>query len=584
MSRFILLMTCILASLSLSGCITPNATGPYGHLYTPKPPEADQYSDFLIGRYATLTHQSELAAETAQRAYKKTPENSFLLERAVVSLLLAGKTKDAVDLAEFGLTKVTDIGTMTRLTIVAEEFRKKDYSEALFRLRNGEFDVFNRMVARSLSGWAAVGVGDPEAAKTYMIESLVGDNLFDGVNLFMLAFIYESTDQRQEALKTFQVVWKERMRLAVAAEQYARLLAATGDTKTAKAIVAQFRSDIGPSPGVDDLATRLDAGEVVTPMKVSPRKGAALGLFSIGSALASQTESELTTVYFQLALHIDPELDAVRSLLSQAHRRAERLDDAFNTLKEISPRSVYYATSRSQMAWVRVDQNKNDDAVKIVEAAYKETRDRDLAIQAGNMHFIMENYTEALTWFQRVIDLDKAEGKESWRTFYSRGLVLDSLDRWDEAEADLLKSIELDPNKAEVLNYLGYSWVDRGENLEKAFEFIKKAVALRPDSGAIIDSLGWAYFRLGKFDLAVRYLESAASLGTSDPVINDHLGDAYWRTGRFIEAKYQWNHALKLETDPDKAAELKAKLENGLDAAKPVTPVKVDDTTAAKLP
>ncbi len=584
MFKYLLSLLSCLALVSVSGCVTPNVTGPKTDFFTPAPPQADQYSDFLIGRFATLTNQSSLAAENASRAYKKSPENSFLLEQAVTSLLLAGEVDKAVDLAEFGLKHVKEIGSFTRLTLAAEDFRKERYTDASFRLENGELDIFNRMVAKSLSAWAAVGEGDPQKAKTNLIESLVGDNLYDGVNLYMLAFIQEATDQRREALGTFSIVWKERMRLAIAAEHYARLLAADSNTKGAYQIVSQYRTEIGPNPAVDDLAWKLENGIPVQAKTLSAREGAAVTLFSIGSALASQTKSDITTAYFWLALHADPELDGARTMLARSLSQAERQDDALNTLKTISKKSVYYSSARSQMGWVLMDLERDAEAIALVEDAYASTNDRDLAIQAGNLHYVSEQYPEALDWYNKIVEQDKADNREDWQVLYTRGLTYDALDRWGDAEKDLLKSISLDENRAEVLNYLGYSWVDRGVHLEKAFDYIKKAVALRPDSGAIVDSLGWAYFRLGKFDLAVQYLESAASLGTSDPVINDHLGDAYWRVGRLTEARYQWGHALKLETEDEKKLEIEAKLKSGLDAAKPVTPVKDFANSASTLP
>jgi len=114
-----------------------------------------------------------------------------------------------------------------------------------------------------------------------------------------------------------------------------------------------------------------------------------------------------------------------------------------------------------------------------------------------------------------------------------------------------------------VLNYLGYSWIDRGENLDRGLQMIQKAVELRPEDGYIVDSLGWAHYRLGDYSSAVQYLEKAIELVPEDPTINDHLGDAYWQSGRSVEARYQWRRALQFGPQDDEIKPIQAKLDGG---------------------
>jgi Flp pilus assembly protein TadD len=136
---------------------------------------------------------------------------------------------------------------------------------------------------------------------------------------------------------------------------------------------------------------------------------------------------------------------------------------------------------------------------------------------------------------------------------------------------DFQKALELNPDQPQVLNYLGYSWVDQGVNLEAGMEMIKKAVELRPKDGYIVDSLGWAYYRLGRFDEAVKHLERAIELRPEDPTINDHLGDAYWKVGRELEARFQWSHARDLKPEPEDLVKIEAKLKDGLADDNPPT-------------
>ena len=126
------------------------------------------------------------------------------------------------------------------------------------------------------------------------------------------------------------------------------------------------------------------------------------------------------------------------------------------------------------------------------------------------------------------------------------------------------KALELFPDQPLVLNYLGYSWVDQGVHLEEGMDMIRRSVEQRPDDGYIVDSLGWAYYRTGNYDEAVKNLERAVLLKPDDPTINDHLGDAYWRVGRTLEANFQWSQAKDFKPDDDELATIEKKLKEGL--------------------
>ena len=151
--------------------------------------------------------------------------------------------------------------------------------------------------------------------------------------------------------------------------------------------------------------------------------------------------------------------------------------------------------------------------------------------------------------------------------YYERGIAYERGNHWDKAQPDFLKALALNPDQPQVLNYLGYTWVDKGENLQQALEMIQKAVKATPTDGYIVDSLGWAFYKLGRFNDAVDTLEQAVQLRPNDPQINDHLGDAYWKAGRKLEAHFQWNVAAALDTDGTLKAAIAKKQANGLDGA-----------------
>ncbi|MAK60652.1 MAG: hypothetical protein CMK09_06710 [Ponticaulis sp.] len=563
MKAFNRLIMAAVSGLALAACTTPSATY-VNWVHDTKPAEADQYSDFLVGRYASLTNDPALAAETFVRASAREPEDPILLERAVFSLLLAGEADEAVRLAQSAQKQQIELSSLSRLTLGIAEMDEGDYANAQFILTHGDVGLFNRVVAKSISAWAALGEGDLDAAENYLIESLVGDNVLDGVSLYMLALIQMSSGQDEAALETFEAVWDERMRLAIACEHYVRLLAAKGEIEKALEVTSQFREEIGLNPNVEWLTARLEAGDPIEVKRLSAREGAAVSVYALATALAMETRDDVASVYFNLALKLDPELDIARTMLGNTLEFSERREEAVQVLKEVGVDSPFYAASQGQLAWALLRLDRKDEAIAVAQQAYDRTGDRDLAMQLGDLYRTTEQYEQAFQWFDRVVKEDEANGDEDWRAYYARAIVYQELDNWGAAEIDLLRSLEIDDRQAQVLNYLGYSWVDRGENLEKAFDLIQEAVSLKPNSGYIVDSLGWAYFKLGQYDLAVLYLERAVELTPDDPTLNDHLGDAYWRVGREIEARFQWRHALALEPESDQIPLLQAKLESGL--------------------
>ncbi len=192
-------------------------------------------------------------------------------------------------------------------------------------------------------------------------------------------------------------------------------------------------------------------------------------------------------------------------------------------------------------------------------------KDKEALNGLGNILRTRKMFAEAADAYTRTVRAIGAQPQtEDWQVFYNRGIAYERTNRWPEAEADFKKALELRPDQPLVLNYLGYSWVDKGINLKEGVALIEKAVTLAPTDGYIVDSLGWAHYKLGEYDVAVDELERAVSLMPSDPTINDHLGDAYWQVGRRLEARFQWNHAKASKPEPADLAKIEAKIANGL--------------------
>jgi Flp pilus assembly protein TadD len=209
--------------------------------------------------------------------------------------------------------------------------------------------------------------------------------------------------------------------------------------------------------------------------------------------------------------------------------------------------------------------DRTDEAKKQLEKLIAERpKDLEAILALGNILRGRKEFAECADVYTKgMVGIDKPQ-KSDWLMFYFRGICFERSKQWGKAEADLKKALELFPEQPQVLNYLGYSWIDQGINLDEGMRMIRRAVEQKPDDGYIVDSLGWAYFRIGNYEDSVKQLERAVELKPEDPTINDHLGDVYWRIGRTPEAKFQWSHARDLKPEPEELPKIEEKLRSGL--------------------
>ena len=272
----------------------------------------------------------------------------------------------------------------------------------------------------------------------------------------------------------------------------------------------------------------------------------------------------------RIALYLRPDFPSAQVLLADLLESDRRYADANAVYAAIAPASALYRTTRGRIAANLDRMDRDAEAVAQLEAIAKnDPKDADALIQLGDILRGRKKFKEAAAAYDRAIARVPTLERRHWALLYARAIAFERSQQWPRAEADFLKALEFEPEQPYVLNYLGYSWIEKGQHLERATDMVKKAVALRPDDGYIVDSLGWAHFMLGQWADAVRELERAVELRPEDPVINDHLGDAFWRVGRRTEARFQWERALTLKPEPDLIEAIKKKLEHGLPDAAP---------------
>jgi Flp pilus assembly protein TadD len=281
--------------------------------------------------------------------------------------------------------------------------------------------------------------------------------------------------------------------------------------------------------------------------------------------MMAANQNQLGLSYLRLSLRLDPDRAEAWLMVGDILSAAGDLAGARDAYERPQADSPEYASARAKLAWTYQTAGEQETALKFAREAAA-TGDPDSRLNLADLLRANEKFAESVEVLSGLI---AEEPKTDWRLLYARGIGYERIGRWPDAERDLLEALKQQPDDPELLNYLGYSWIDRGERLKEAMSMVEKAVGANPRSGAMVDSLGWAHYRLGDYAKAVEFLEQAVELEAGDPEINNHLGDAYWRIGRRDEAQFQWRRVLTLEPDAKVKADAEAKLATGLGPAGP---------------
>ena len=377
--------------------------------------------------------------------------------------------------------------------------------------------------------------------------------------------ILDAANSQAEAGKRFDRAYKQDSSALRVVEAYGSWLSRNRPAAEALAVFEAFDKVLPRHPLVTEAMAKLKAGEKLPPLVRDAQAGAAEALYGLGASLGRRGGEDLGMVYLQLALHLAPNHPLALLSLADLYESIKKPELAINVYERIPTNSPLYRNAAIQMASNLDALERAPEAEKRLDGLIKQHPDDSEAIMAlGNILRGHKKFAECADVYSKGVATIAKPDKANWVIFYFRGICNERSKQWGKAEADLKKALELFPDQPHVLNYLGYSWVDQGINLDEGMTMIKRSVQQRPDDGYIVDSLGWAYYRTGNYEEAAKQLERAIELKPEDPTINDHLGDAYWRIGRTLEANFQWAHARDLKPDPDDLPKIEEKLKNGL--------------------
>ncbi|HEY2138119.1 MAG TPA: tetratricopeptide repeat protein, partial [Xanthobacteraceae bacterium] len=554
----------------------------------PSPLELSRTSpsgNYLAARSANIDRDAITASAYYNAALKADPKNPELLELAFYAELAGGDIDESVKLAE-RLLVLDPTNRNARLILGVRALKQKQYQVARAQFKQAGRDPITNLTATLLSAWSAYGANDTKGALE-TIDKLSGPDWFGIFKDLHAGLIQDLGGAKKEAGKRFERAFKLDQTALRIVEAYGSWTSRNGAKDDALKIFEDFDKTLPRHPLIMQAMADIRAGKKVPQIVDGAQAGAAEVLYGLGAALGRR-EEELSLAnrglaYLQLAIYLEPSHPLAILSLADLYEAMKKPQLAIAAYQRLPADSVLKRNADIQMSIDLDAMDKTEEARKHLQTLIAGRPDDVEAIMAlGNIERERKQYAACADTYSRGVAAIPNPERNNWTVFYFRGICYERSKQWPKAEADLKKALELYPDQPHVLNYLGYSWVDQGLNLDEGMRMIKRSVEQRPDDGYIVDSLGWAWFRLGNYDEAVKQLERAVELKPVDPTINDHLGDAYWRIGRTLEAKFQWAHARDLKPEPEDLKKIEEKIQSGLASVPPPAPSA--DAEKAKVP
>ncbi len=565
-----LVVCAILAGLMVVGCVAekamegaPQSTAK-ARMEEGETQPSSSPGSYLAGLHAERHGKVGPAGDFLLHALAADPENLNLLNRAFMLMVEEGRFDEATSLAE----RVLDINpeaTLPILTLAMGDVIEGDLHLAEVKLRSLPEEGFNKFLKPLILSWVLLGQGlelEAEMALTPLSEN----SGFAVLRDLHLGLIRDVSGDEKKAMESYENAFSSGFPSSFRiVEIFGNFFERYGHSEKASEIYRNYLETASNAYMIEPALARLENNKKPETVVGSVRDGMAEALFNIAGALHQEDAAKMALIYSRLAGFLRPDFPINQALLAEIYELQGRKESAKSLYETIRPGTPHRWMADLRVALILDELDRTEEALAALRALANDRPDSvESLVSMGDILRTSERFKEAIAAYdEAVARIDEMEQRH-WALFYARGIALERAKLWQRAEDDLLRALELQPGQPYVLNYLGYSWVEQGVNLERAREMIEEAVKLKPRDGYIIDSLGWVLFHFGEFERAVRELERAVELRPHDSTINDHLGDAYWRTGRRNEARFQWRRALNFDPPPELAAAIEIKLINGL--------------------
>lgn len=554
--------------------LAANAAGEADANHPEAPLALTNAGPYLAARQAALDNDFVAASRYYEQALQQNGADPYLLDSTLVSLISAGDITRAIALAQRAARETAPAAPteLTQLLLRVEMAKTDDWEgllaegeAALSSETNDDATGEGRLLDGMIHAWALLGAGKAGDAIS-AFEQLARIPGAQGIVQYHLALAKAKVGDFEAANTLLADDAAGGHILGIIAR--AQVLSQLERNDEAIAMLDALPR-LEDEPTLTALRKRLAADETLPfdSIKTSA-DGIAQVFLTFATALASTEEPDpLSLIQARFAEYLAPDLGETRLLTAQLLQSVGQFDLAeqeFDALREQGEMRPIAELARID-ALARAD--RLDDAEKAALAltsTHPELAQSWIAL--GDLLRQQEKFAQAVPAYDKALSLLDGEGRARWFPLYARGIALERSGQFGKAETDLRAALEIQPDSAPVLNYLGYSLVDRNIKLDEALAMIQRAVELSPDDGYILDSLAWAYYRLGRYNEAVAPMERSIASMSDDSLVNDHMGDIYWMVGRQREAEIQWNRALSLDPEtPAEEARIRDKLERGLD-------------------
>ena len=522
---------------------------------------------YLASRHAQKAGDLGAAVDLLDLPLSADPGNVQLLQVSFNLMVSEGRMAEARALAK-RLEAAGKLDGVARVELALQKARAGDYAAADKYLDGIRGEGLERFLKPMLRAWAQLEIGGLDAA-VKALAPVGAINGFEPLYQLQLGLMADKVGNADQASQHYEKA------LATANEQAFRMIETVanfdlrhGKAKKALALYDSFEKDHPRTLLVASLRKAAKSGAKPAPLVPTSLDGMAEALFQLSVLLQTEASNDAALLLVRLALDVRSDDPIYRALVADVLDAQDRTAEALEVYRQVPPDAPYGWQAQVKVGQAMHKLGRDPEAIAYLEKLVESRPDRsEAAIELGDTLRATKQFAEAAKAYDTAIQRLGTMQPEDWSVFYFRGIALERSNQWALAERDFKKALELHPDHPYVLNYLGYTWVDHGQHLNEAIGMLQKAVQQKPDDGFIIDSLAWAYYRLGQYDKAVVYQEKAVSLEPGDSVLNDHLGDIYWKLGRHNEARFQWQRALAFKPDADRVAPIEAKLQHGLSAS-----------------
>ena len=519
--------------------------------------------NYLAGRSAGKERDNEIAADYLSKALIEDPDNPVLIEKLFLLEVSSGNLPDAEELA----VKVLSFNSqhrMARIVLGLRDFKVRHYGDARKNFAEASYTPVGELTSALLSAWAYAGEGNLKQALA-ALDRLESNDSFANFKSYHGALIADYLSSAMRAEASYKKAYEQAGTSLRVVQSYGNFLERNNRRDEAIKIYQTFIEGGEDNILVELALKRARDGKTPLPFIATPGAGAGEALFSLAAAMTDEQSIDVALLYAQLSLSFNGDRPVVLTLLGDIYVDTKQYQNAINAYEQTPPGSALRVNADTEIAvnLQRMERTKEaQEKLKAIVA--RDPKNYDALVTLGNVYRSNEKFALASETYSAALALLAKLEKDHWRVLYYRGIAYERQKIWDKAETDFRKALSLSPDEPLVLNYLGYSMIEKKINLSEALKMVKKAVELKPNDGYIVDSLGWAYFQLGDYEEATIQIERAVDLNPADPIIGEHLGDAYWRVGRTLEAKFQWQHAKDNGPEPDDLKRIEEKLLNGL--------------------